>query len=341
MKHEFDRILIAPAELGSASSEVGLARQCIALLQQQQATWGLLRRGYDGLSNVESRIFTFDGFHVNVQFNPGRITSTTAKVDEKSIRERRCFLCARHLPDEQRAILYHDQYLLLCNPYPIFPEHFTIPHIDHRPQEILQAFSAMLDLTRDLSPRYTVLYNGPRCGASAPDHLHFQAGTGGVMPFENELGMITGDRREALVESKNLRVTCFLDYFRSVIVAECFSQKQLEDVFQRMYEAYQRISGGNEEPMMNLVSMLRDGRWTLAMFARSKHRPSMFYADEDEKLLVSPAAVDLGGVLTLPREKDFRRFSRDLVARVFEEVSLEEEKFAALQTDIKQTLRTV
>jgi len=341
MKEALKRILIAPARLGTIPSVTGLADQCVALLQHQRETWELLRLGYESLANVESRMFAFDGFQVTIQFNARRITSSAAKVDEKSLRERKCFLCPDHLPDGQRGLLYRGQFLLLCNPYPIFPEHFTIPHIEHRPQEILPALTTMLDLTEDLSPRYTVVYNGPRCGASAPDHLHLQAGTGGFMPFESEVRTMAANRRETILDTKDLSVSSFARYYRTVIVVESFSRDLVENAFRRIYEVYQRISGGNEEPMMNLISMLREGRWTLAMFARSKHRPSMFYAEGEERLLVSPAAVDVSGILTLPRAEDFRRFSRDFVARIFEEVSLEEEKFAALRAGIKQTLGTV
>jgi hypothetical protein len=340
MKEALKRVLIAPAELVAIRSDAGLADQCAALLRQQRESWELLRRGYESLSNVESRMFAFNGFQVTVQFNAQRITSSAAKVDEKSLRERKCFLCSDHLPNGQRGILYRGQFLILCNPYPIFPEHFTIPHIEHRPQEILPALATMLDLTADLSPRYTVAYNGPRCGASAPDHLHLHAGTGGFMPFESEVRTMKVDQRETIFDTKNLSVTSLTSYCRTVIVVEGSNRDLLENAFQRIYEAYQRISGGNEEPLMNLVSMLREGRWTLGMFTRSKHRPSAFYAEGEEKLLVSPAAVDMCGILTLPRAEDFRRFSRDLVARIFEEVSLEEEKFVALKAGIKQTLRS-
>ena len=121
---------------------------------------------------------------MKVQFNPGRYISTSAKVDEKSINDRKCFLCPANLPEEQKGILYEEEYLILGNPFPIFPEHFTIPNINHVPQQIKNNFPLMLKLTKDLSKHYVVLYNGPKCGASAPDHFHFQAGTKNFMPIE-------------------------------------------------------------------------------------------------------------------------------------------------------------
>src|SRR5262249_53172402 len=129
-----------------------------------------------------------------VQFNPARIASTGAKVDAKAIRERKCFLCDANRPPEQRDVPFlGGRYKVLCNPFPIFPEHFTIPSTEHRPQRIAEAFGDFLDLAAAMSPRYTVFYNGPKSGASAPDHLHFQAGDRGWMPIEGELEKLRGE----------------------------------------------------------------------------------------------------------------------------------------------------
>jgi hypothetical protein len=260
-------------------------------------------------------------------------------VDERSIRERKCFLCPANLPADQRGISYRDEYLILCNPFPIFPEHFTIPHIEHRPQLIFPALKVLLDLTRELSPGYTVAYNGPRCGASAPDHLHLQAGTAGFMPFETEIQTLQRNQGEILYEGARLRAFSLRNYLRTFIALESSDQARLEKAFRVMVEAYGRIEGGSEEPMMNLLSFISGGRIILAMFARSKHRPSFFYAEGDARILLSPAAVDLGGVVTLPLENDFRRLSRENIIQAFEEVSLPEETFTALKRDVAGALR--
>jgi ATP adenylyltransferase/5',5'''-P-1,P-4-tetraphosphate phosphorylase II len=341
MNPGFERVVITPEALGLHSQNYGLAEQCAALMLQQKGSWETLARGYASLSTVETRIFDFDGFQVKIQFNPGRITSSSARVDEKSIRERECFLCPAHLPADQRGLLYRDRYLLLCNPFPIFPEHFTITHLEHRPQLILPALTTMLDLTRELSSRYTLVYNGPRCGASAPDHLHLQAGSRGFMPFETEVTSLMAEQGEVLFENEHIRAFSFRNYLRSFIALETADQALLERAFRVTYNAYGRIVGGEEEPMMNILSMFREGRQTLVMFARSKHRPSFFYAEGEAKLLVSPAAVDLGGVVTLPLEKDFQRMTRDQVVQMFEEVCLAEEVFTALRGEVARRLRNV
>ncbi len=146
------------------------------LFSSQLKSWSLMRKNYAALNNIQTKSFWFDGMKLKVQFNPERIISTSAKVDDSSIANRECFLCTVHLPEEQKGILIRDDFILLCNPYPIFPQHFTIASLDHKPQQISEFFSEFLELSKLLSPNYTLIYNGPACGASAPDHLHFQAG---------------------------------------------------------------------------------------------------------------------------------------------------------------------
>src|SRR2546423_11596990 len=170
-----------------------LAARAKRLLDEQVSEWGLLRENIAALGSVRTRSIPVDDFVLKVQFNPARLTSTAAKTDSKSIRERKCFLCAENRPPEQRGVDFGEDYLVLCNPFPIFPEHFTITHRAHRPQRIKDTFGDLLDLAAAMSPRYTVFYNGPKCGASAPDHLHFQAGDRGFMTIEGEYNRIKGE----------------------------------------------------------------------------------------------------------------------------------------------------
>ncbi|MDR0866076.1 MAG: DUF4922 domain-containing protein, partial [Candidatus Symbiothrix sp.] len=159
------------------------------LLCDQLEEWSLVKSNYEALKNVKSKEFQFDGFIIKVQFNPARIVSSAAKIDAKSIQERKCFLCPANLPKEQTGIPFGNDYQLLVNPFPIFPEHFTIPTYKHTDQLIIHRYGDMLDLAKSMD-KYTVFYNGPKCGASAPDHAHFQAGIKGFLPLENEIGNI-------------------------------------------------------------------------------------------------------------------------------------------------------
>ncbi len=336
-----ERLLIDDGELARYGPVASLADRCVTLLAQQRATWALLRKGYDSLPSVRTRIFLFDGFQFASQFNPGRIVSSSASVDEKSIRERKCFLCAEHLPEGQRGFLYRREHLVLGNPFPIFPEHLTVPHVEHRPQRILPILSVLLAMTRGVAPRFSVVYNGPRCGASAPDHLHLQVGSGGFMPLEAETASLPAGRCEVLFDAPSLRVFSVENYLRTVIVLESADVPAVEEAFRRLYDSYQGVVNEPDEPLMNVVSFMRGERIVLAVFARSRHRPSHYFAAGDSKVLFSPAAVDMGGVMTLPLEKDFERMSRELIVEMFGEVSLDAERFGVLKERLRSTLRGV
>ena len=334
-----ERVLIGERELAPYLRGGGLADRARGLLEQQEETWELLRKGYESLRTVETRLFEFDGYAVKVQFNPGRLTSSSAKVDDKSIKERKCFLCPANLPSAQRGFLYGGGYLFLCNPFPIFPEHYTIPCVEHTPQRILPSFSTLLSLTKELADRYTVVYNGPRCGASAPDHLHLQAGDKGFMMFDEEYPRLKGRIGVTLFKGKSLAVVSFSHYLRRFVAFESDNQETLERAFSTFYQEYQGIVGGDEEPMMNILSSFDDGLWRLAVFVRSKHRPSFFFAEGENRILLSPAAVDVGGVCTTPIEGDFRKITRENIVEMFEEVSLEAGQFEALKSNLREALR--
>lgn len=164
--------------------------QASELLAKQRVTWPLAGQNYRALETVRTKSFDLDGFTIRAQFNPARAISTGARLDTQSLRERKCFLCPDNLPIEQERLPFGLRYLVLCNPYPIFPEHFTIPSREHAPQRILPRVDDFLELTRRLD-RFTLFYNGPRSGASAPDHAHFQAVTRGLMPMDTEILSLT------------------------------------------------------------------------------------------------------------------------------------------------------
>ena len=162
------------------------------LFNSQMKSWDLMRTNYDNLKHIESKSFWSGSYKLKIQFNPGRIKSTSAEVDEKSIKNRNCFLCLENLPMEQKGILILEKFILLCNPYPILSQHFTIASIIHEPQTILEYFSDYLIISKLLSNN-TLIYNGPSCGASAPDHLHFQAGSKQIIPIENDVQQLKNE----------------------------------------------------------------------------------------------------------------------------------------------------
>lgn len=311
-----------------------LADMSRALLAQQKDTWELPRKGYESLKSVETRNFEFDGFNVKVQFNPGRIVSSSAKVDAASIKERKCFLCYNHLPQEQKGIRYGSDYLILCNPFPIFTEHFTIPHIEHTPQRIDTSYSTALDLCRDLSAYYTVFYNGPKCGASAPDHLHFQAGEKFFMPIDQEYENIRETLGKKIADNGMLQIYAVDGYLRKFISFESSDKQQIETALDLYLKSYQKISAPGEEPMMNMLFFYGNGKWRVLAFPRDKHRPSYYFAEGDDNILLSPASVDMGGVLITPLEKDFLKITKDNIIDIFAQVTASEERFGYLTKEL-------
>jgi hypothetical protein len=302
------------------SPKSSLPELAVRLLDGQKETWPQLTAGYSSLDSIRLREVRCGGYSVWLQFNPGRIVSTGAKVDAQSIRERRCFLCVQNLPAPQNGILYRDEFLILCNPAPIFREHFTISHVDHVPQLFSNSVVRFLELARDLSPRYTVFYNGPRCGASAPDHMHFQASPSGTIPVEEAAR--EKSRRMRRKHVRGVEILTLADFGRKVIVLESQQIERLGHVLLDLLEALPAATGTKEEPMMNLLCSYGDSAWRVILFPRSKHRPDAYFKEGDERILISPAAVDIGGLIVTPLEKDFNTVDARTVEGIFREVSL-------------------
>jgi len=307
------------------------------LFNSQLNSWSLLKNNYDLLRNVQTKSFWFDGYKVKVQFNPERIISTSAEVDEDSIKKRKCFLCVENLPEEQKGVLLPDGFIMLCNPYPIFPQHFTLCSDEHKPQRISKAFSEMLELTKLLSPKYSLVYNGPACGASAPDHLHFQAGTKNFIPIENDIQQMKNDFGRIVQEDESITTSFIDDGSRKIIFIESADRNEIEKTFRVIYKIYEKLSEAKPEPMMNILSSydLEFG-WSVILFLRSKHRPEVYHKDEHEKLLISPAAIDLGGVVVTPREEDFIKIDKNILSQIFDEVSLNRKTFSLIEEKVKK-----
>ena len=308
------------------------------LLDSQKQSWEQCSQGYESLNSVLVRQFEFDGFSIKVQFNPGRLTSSSAKVDPKSIKERKCFLCIENLPDGQKGIHYNSYYLILCNPFPIFPEHFTIPAIIHKPQAITGSFIDLLTLSKDISERYIVFYNGPKCGASAPDHLHFQAGNADFLPLVYEYPALKEKYGKPVFGGKDFEVVYLNDSLRNLIIIESRSPEQAEKTFSALYRELQRISPPGEEPLMNIISLYEKSKWIVIVILREKHRPARYFEEGENNILLSPASVDIGGVCITPLEKDFNKLTKDDLIGIFNEVTLEDNKFSFVAGNLKNSL---
>lgn len=300
------------------------------LFTEQLASWETARNNYAALSGVQVKELNVHGIPYKVQFNPARIVSSGAKVDAKSIRERKCFLCPAHLPAEQEGILFEGHYNLLVNPFPIFPRHLTIPELEHVPQRIAPRFADMLELARQLT-EYTIFYNGPRCGASAPDHAHFQAGSRGFMPIETDWRKQVAGK----VADYGQATLWYLDDApRTTLVIEAADKNDAMVLFGIIYRVLD-VPAGESEPMMNVLALYEGDRWIVFIFPRAKHRPACYTAEGDANLLSSPASVDLGGVFITPVEKDFRKITAEDVAQILSEVCLSADDFDRLRQEIR------
>ncbi|MBN1638224.1 MAG: DUF4922 domain-containing protein [Ignavibacteriales bacterium] len=304
-----------------------IADKTKALLAQQRKIWKLPKEGYKSLEKVQVKVFEFDGFQIKVQYNPGRIISSSAKVDKKSIESRKCFLCINNLPDEQKGILYYRDLIILVNPYPIFPEHFTLPKIDHIPQAIEPNFEGLLDISKDLGKYYVVFYNGPKCGASAPDHFHYQAGIKNFMPIDYEYPNVIEMYGEKLVSENGNTVYAVDKYLRKFISIESNKKDFIKNYFNKFFKIYKKISNSDEEPLLNVISNYVDEKWRVVIFPRAKHRPEQYFAKGVKNILLSPAAVDFGGVFITPLEKDFKEISKDDIIDIFRQTSISTEYF--------------
>ncbi|NDW10362.1 DUF4922 domain-containing protein [Dysgonomonas sp. 520] len=301
------------------------------LLAEQLKVWDLARSNYAALANVETKDFRFDGFDIRVQFNPARIQSTAAKVDTKSIQERKCFLCPINLPVIQEGIPYGKEYQILVNPFPIFPQHFTIPSYHHVDQLILNRYGDMLDLAKDLD-EFTIFYNGPKCGASAPDHVHFQAGNKGFMPIEEDCKNV---EKSVIIKENGLSVYTLKNYLRNFFLIESDDKDKAIAFFKKLYSLLE-VKDGEKEPMMNIITWYENGTWFSCIFPREKHRPICFYEEGEKNILISPASVDMGGVFITPQEKDFKKVTTDDITRILKEVCISDKKMQQIIEKVNQ-----
>jgi hypothetical protein len=289
----------------------------LALLARQRMAWPLARTGFDALDRVRVKQIDIGGLTFKVQYNPARFISSGAKTDAQFLCERPCFLCPSSLPPEQEALPMGSRYLLLCNPYPIFPEHFTIAARRHVAQHIYACFTDFLTVARKLSG-LTLFYNGPQSGASAPDHLHFQAVTRRYMPIDDEAGRLKGI---PLLQEAGGEIYLLSGYLRNGFVLESGTEEGACSLFRRLYHTLRPHVEGDTEPRMNLFCRYEEGQWQLILIPRLTHRPRQYYAEGDDRILTAPGSADIGGVFITAREKDFDKVTPDLLRDIYGQIT--------------------
>ena len=301
-------------------------------VENEKLLWPLAAANYKGLEKVEERNFQFEGFEFRAQFNPERMRSSVAEVDKKSIAARKCFLCNENRPAEQDAIAFGEQFLILVNPFPIFKTHFTITCNSHIDQRFIPNVQSLFELARAMEG-FTVFYNGPECGASAPDHLHFQAGENGFMPIGEEFNRLKPTARK-LYSGEEIQVWAFDNYLRKMISVETTSLEEGLRIIGIYYHHFQAIQPEKIEPMMNALCSYSDGKWTVHLFPRKAHRPTHFYEEGQKQILISPGSVDFGGVFILPRREDFDKITKEDIADILEQVCIDQSTFQELTEKI-------
>jgi hypothetical protein len=298
-----------------------------ALIGQQRATWPALSRATAALDEVQYKPLRVRGSEVFAQFNPARIVSTSAKVDAASIKERPCFLCPQHLPAEEKGVEFGANLVVLCNPFPVLRDHLVVSSREHMPQRIGGNFGALLDLTRELGAEFFTLYNGPACGASAPDHLHFQACSRERLPIARD---VESWERRVVTRGGGLEVFTLPGYRLNVLVARGEGREALRGWFEQAVERLAAVTNATGEPLLNLVATYGGGAWTVYLFPRERHRPACYFAEGEARLLVSPAGIDLAGVIVVPDPRHFARITAHDLESIFREVTLGDARFAAL-----------
>jgi ribosomal protein S18 acetylase RimI-like enzyme len=296
---------------------------CLELLSDQKKAWQDLRDGYESFKNVRERDLSCRYFRVRIQHNPGRLKSCTAGTGPNSENRQPCFLCLDHLSQGEKGILYQNEYLILCNPMPILSSHFTVSHLDHRLQAIDEHIGTFLQLMVDLGPGWVILYNGRQCGASAPEHLHFQAARSGRMLIEKEIR--EGKRLALVKEMDDVLFYRVNNLGREAILLEGSDPMAVEHVFKGFLNGLQNVLLLNEEPMINIVGFYEGRKWRLIVFPRRKHRPDAFFKEGNDRVVVSPGAIDMGGLVITPVERDFECLDAAAVKIIYREVSLGEE----------------
>lgn len=267
-------------------------------LQEQLEKVPVAKANYEKLKQIKTKSFQFDGYEIFVHFNPARAVSSLAKLDAKSIAERPCFLCPNNRLEGQNAIDFKGKYDICINPFPICNVHFTVVSKKHEPQTITGKIRDFIDLAKEYSD-FIALFNGSKSGASAPDHMHFQLVNKDYFPYPIETPM-TG-----VIEK---------------IVLRSSDADELENL---LAEQIERLQHTDELPAShtNLFCEYKNDEWVLTIFPRIQHRPRQFFSEGEDRLMMSPGAIDMTGHLIAAREEDFEKITKEVIIDIFKQIS--------------------
>ena len=302
---------------------------------RQLEKWDDARHRFRDLKHVETKKLSEE---VRLQFNPARIVSTGAKIDKKTLGERPCFLCDKNRPKEQMSQQIDERFHLLVNPFPILPVHFTIPARKHQPQAIYKNYGEMHRFL-SLHSELMVFYNGPKCGASAPDHLHFQAGTSGILPLQANWQRLSRNLTDIISLNDEEKIAVVRDFIVPAFVIISKSEESDETLFHRLYKSMP-MRGDETEPMMNIIAWRKGDEYISVVIPREKHRPEAYFAEGDAQVMVSPGALDMSGLIITPREEDFHKLTEESATTILQECGISTEKMNSIVTKLKTSKET-
>lgn len=294
----------------------------LRFFNRQIETWEDARKRYKALMGVKSRELQYEDSELTLQFNPTRIVSTGAKIDQQTLAQRPCFLCEANRPLEQSKKDIGEGFELLVNPYPILPTHFTIPSKKHEPQRIKGNFGEMMRILTEY-PDQMVFYNGPKCGASAPDHAHFQAGTSGLLPLQRSWQRLSRNLTPLLTIDETEGIWQISDYLCFALLLRSRNTENAERLFNKLYNVMPQ-RGDDTEPMINIVAWRRGDDYITVIIPRSKHRPDCYYAEGAGQCMVSPGALDMAGLIITPREEDYLKLTPEWAVGILREVAMQD-----------------
>ena len=296
-------------------------------IKDQLSVWPMAAENYRNLKKAETKHLDVGGLKVLAQYNPCRRISSEAPLDKKSISERPCFLCPENRPAEQTNIEFEGRkgrkYRVTLNPYPIFPSHLVISGFDHTPQSIWHRYQDLLDFVKE-NQEYLGFYNGPQSGASAPDHMHFQACPQGLMPLQNRVDELLdageGGTLKFLTNVKEARLFQLDEYARGVFVLRGTTAKSTAKLFYRLLDCAP-VPEDSDEPRLNLIAWCHGGEYRSAVIFREKHRPHNYFSTDSDHLAMSPGCADMAGVYVVPEKEDFDKLDSRILSQVVEEVA--------------------
>ncbi len=297
----------------------------------------MAKNNYSALKAVKTKKFKIDGIDVYACHNPARISSSSASVDKDSVERRKCFLCKENLPPDQQYLTMGNLFFLLVNPFPLSPIHFTIVSKNHKKQTITDSMDKFIRFAADLEGM-AVFYNGPDCGASAPDHLHFQAISKDMAPLLKQQRMILKRFGTTIYGNNNLQLQ-FVDSPVNWFYFIRFNDTHKgEKAFYILYNHLSSTAKHTKEPMLNIICIMENNYWDILLFPRKKHRPPQYYFKDERHYLFSPASAEMAGLCIFPLDKDFEKINKFDLRNMLNIVCTEKERLDEINNGLREEL---